>query len=79
MNLYNYLSAMQRVWNIQDGKAVARFLSLQDQHVNNQNIQLENPESAVYRQLNAPLDEIVSSHLKTLYHLSVDGELIILF
>ena len=76
MNLYSYLNAIGRVWNAGEGQAVAKLISLQDQHVNSPALYLEVPETAVDRQLEPPLDEIVSSHLKVLYYLTLDRELL---
>ncbi|KFB38710.1 AGAP008498-PA-like protein [Anopheles sinensis] len=69
MYLNDYLTKIMRVWNAQEGQAVARFLSLQDSHVNNPNLHKENVDAVVSRQLVSPLDEIVTAHLKTVYHL----------
>uniref|UniRef100_A0A182LYW4 PCI domain-containing protein 2 homolog n=1 Tax=Anopheles culicifacies TaxID=139723 RepID=A0A182LYW4_9DIPT len=69
MYLHDYLNKIMRVWNAYEGQAVARFLSLQDFHVNEPNLYKENPDAAVSRQLPSPLDEIVSAHLKAVYHL----------
>ncbi|XP_052867079.1 PCI domain-containing protein 2 homolog [Anopheles cruzii] len=69
MYLHDYLNKFMRVWNAQEGQAVACFLSLQNNHVNNPNLYKENPEGAVSRQLPTPLDEIVSAHLRTIYQL----------
>ncbi|XP_055525481.1 PCI domain-containing protein 2 homolog [Wyeomyia smithii] len=70
MNLYHYLNSVQRVWNATEGQAVGRLLSLSDYHVNNPTLYVEHPETAVDRQLESPLDEIVSCHLKVLYYLT---------
>uniref|UniRef100_A0A182WHI1 PCI domain-containing protein 2 homolog n=1 Tax=Anopheles minimus TaxID=112268 RepID=A0A182WHI1_9DIPT len=69
MYLHDYLNKIMRVWNAYEGQAVARFLSLQDFHVNEPNLYKENPDAAVSRQLPSPLDEIVSAHLKAVYYL----------
>uniref|UniRef100_A0A182QW49 PCI domain-containing protein 2 homolog n=1 Tax=Anopheles farauti TaxID=69004 RepID=A0A182QW49_9DIPT len=69
MYLHDYLNKIMRVWNAYEGQAVARFLSLQDFHVNDPNLYKENPDAAVSRQLPSPLDEIVSAHLKVVYQL----------
>lgn len=73
MNLFHYLNSVQRVWNAGEGVAVARLLSLADHHVNNPSLHVhEHPETAVYRQLDAPLDEVVACHLKVLHHLTAE-------
>jgi nuclear mRNA export protein PCID2/THP1 len=72
--LYQYLQAVNRVWEASDGNALARSLSLSDYHTSNRNLQVESPETAVDRQLDSPIDEIVSSHLKVLYYLTAERE-----
>lgn len=71
--LNNYLSGVQRAWSVQDGETVAGFLSLQDKHIMNRNLYLPEPEHYVERQLDPPIDEIVSSHLKVLFHLNSES------
>lgn len=66
----SYLNALQRSWSGKDGELVATLLSLRDRHSNNHHLQNENPENAVERICYAPLDEIVSAHIKVLYYLS---------
>lgn len=70
--LNNYLNGVQRAWSGQDGQTVASFVSLSDKHIMNRNLYLQNPESAVERQLDQPIDEIVSAHLKVLYYLGCE-------
>lgn len=65
-----YLSAINRSWSGRDGELVASFLSLRDRHSNNPNLQILHPENLVERTCYPPIDEIVSAHLKVLYHLS---------
>ncbi|XP_062540018.1 PCI domain-containing protein 2 homolog isoform X2 [Armigeres subalbatus] len=67
MNLHY---SVQRVWDAGEGQAVARLLSLSDQHVNNQWLHVEHPETAVDRQHESPVVEIVSCHLKVLFCLT---------
>ena len=71
-SLYNYLQMILRHWENYDGKQIGRLLSLHDNHSQNRNLYLESPESAVERQMDAPLDEIVSNHIKVLYYLSLN-------
>ncbi|XP_055371163.1 PCI domain-containing protein 2 homolog [Condylostylus longicornis] len=68
-----YLSAIQRCWIAKDGYLVAAFISLSDKHICNKNLYLEYPENTVDRYLKQPLNEIVSSHLKVLFHLCNDA------
>lgn len=77
-SLNNYLSGVQRAWAVQDGDTVASFLSLKDKHIMNRNLYLETPEDAVERQIDAPLDEIISAHLKVLYYLGLDRKLLLI-
>lgn len=69
MNLYSYLSTVNRLWNNEDGTGVARFISLSGNHAVNPNLHIENPESAVARAIAAPLDEVIVCHLKVLFYL----------
>ncbi|XP_050084527.1 PCI domain-containing protein 2 homolog [Anopheles aquasalis] len=69
MYLNDYLNKLMRVWNAQEGLAVARFVSLQDHHVKNANLYKEYPEDAVCRTVPEPLDEIVYTHLRVVYQL----------
>lgn len=69
MNLYSYLSTVNRLWSNEDGTGVARFLTISGNHAANTNLHVENPESAVERSIPAPLDEVVSAHIKVLYYL----------
>lgn len=74
MNLYNYLQTIQRLWNNGDGSGVARFLTLSGKHISHQNLHIEHPENAVERQIESPLEEVVSSHIKVLYYLHQNRE-----
>lgn len=69
MNLYSYLSTVNRLWNNEDGSGVARFIALNGNHAANPNLHIENPDSAVARGIPAPLDEVISCHLKVLFYL----------
>lgn len=71
-SLSTYLNSIQRAWSAQDGSLVAAFVSLKDKHVSNRSLQIEMPENMVERMLNPPIDEIVSGHLKVLYHLTCE-------
>jgi nuclear mRNA export protein PCID2/THP1 len=76
MNLYNYLQTVQRLWHNGDGNGVARFLTLNGNHVSQPNLHIENPENAVERQIQSPLEEVVSSHIKVLFYLHQNRKLI---
>lgn len=65
-----YLNAVARTWHAQDGALVAQLISLRDRHATNPNLQVESPENLVDRILDAPVDEIVTEHIKVLYYLS---------
>lgn len=69
MNLYSYLSTVNRLWGNEDGLAIARFLSISGNHAANPNLHVENPENAVVRSLPSPLDEVVSAHIKVLFYM----------
>ena len=74
MNLYNYLQTIHRLWNNCDGSGVARFLTLSGKHISNQNLHIEHPENAVERQIDSPMEEVISSHIKVLYYLHQNRE-----
>lgn len=67
--LKNYLSNVHRVWTNGDGDQLASFISLKDKHIMNRNLYVQNPESAVGRILESPIDEIICAHIKVLYYL----------
>lgn len=69
MNLFQYLSTIQRLWNNYDGAGVSKFISLSGNHASNKNLHVENPEITIERQLEPLIDEVVLFHLKTLYYL----------
>jgi hypothetical protein len=69
MNLFQYLSTVARLWNNGDGPTIARFISLSGNHVTNKSLHVENSESVVERHLESPIDEVVNTHLKTLYYM----------
>lgn len=71
-SLSTYLNNVQRAWSAQDGSLVAAFVSLKDKHVLNRSLQIEMPENMVERMMDPPIDEIVSSHLKVMYHLTCE-------
>lgn len=69
MNLFSYLSTINRLWGNEDGSGVARFLTLGANHSSNTNLHIENPETVVERSISVPLDEVISAHLKVLFYL----------
>jgi hypothetical protein len=69
MNLFQYLTTIGRLWNNGDGSTIAKFISLSGNHTSNKNLHVENSESAVERQLDSPIDEVVNTHLKTLFYM----------
>lgn len=71
-SLNNYLGSINRLWHASEGDCLSLLLSLKDNHIMNRNLCVESPENAVYRILDAPIDDVVIAHLKALYYLSVD-------
>lgn len=72
MNLYNYLSTINRFWSNGDGGAIAKLISINGNHTTNANFHIEHPENAVERGLPQPIDEVVIYHLKVLFYLNCD-------
>lgn len=72
MSLFHYLQQVLRVWDDYNGERIGRLLSLHDVHSENRNLYIEHPEAVVERQIDDPLAEIISSHIKVLYYLSLD-------
>lgn len=72
MNLYSYLSTVNRLWGNEDGTGVARFVTLNGNHAANPNMYVENPESSVERSIGSPLDEVIIAHIKVLFYLHTD-------
>lgn len=73
-NLYQYLNAVSRLWNNCDGAGVSKFISLSGNHTTNRNLHTENPENAIERVIEPPLDEVLNSHLKTLFYINDTGK-----
>jgi nuclear mRNA export protein PCID2/THP1 len=69
MNLYNYLSTVNRLWNNEDGSGISRFVSVGGNHAAYSNLHVDSPESAVERAIPSPLDEVISNHIKVLFYL----------
>lgn len=74
-----YLNAVQRTWDAQDGNLTAQLISLRDRHASNRNLQVENADNLIERILCSPIDEIVSSHVRVLYHLSAERKSFLTF
>lgn len=73
MNLYSYLSTVNRLWNNEDGNGVARFIALNGNHASNANLQVEHPDMAIERSsIPSPLDEVINSHIKVLFYIHSD-------
>jgi hypothetical protein len=75
MNLYNYLSTVNRLWGNEDGVGVARFVTMRGNHASNPNLHVETPENAVERAIASPLAEVIIYHLKVLFHLHDDRKI----
>lgn len=63
----SYFKAIDRAWDIQDGKIVADLLCLRDSHINNRGLHVHISDSLVERHLPPPIDEIVSNHLSVIF------------
>uniref|UniRef100_T1GPU0 PCI domain-containing protein n=1 Tax=Megaselia scalaris TaxID=36166 RepID=T1GPU0_MEGSC len=72
--LQNYLSNIERSWQVQDGHNVAAFISLKDKHIMNRSLYIQSPEYECERILDNQIAEIVSSHLKVLFYLGSDAK-----
>jgi nuclear mRNA export protein PCID2/THP1 len=70
INLYQYLNVLGRLWKNCDGNGVSKLLDLNDSHATNKNLFLENAEMMIERQMDPPLDEVISAHLKVLFYLN---------
>ncbi|XP_022212912.1 PCI domain-containing protein 2 homolog [Drosophila obscura] len=68
--LANYLTSVGRCAEACSGESLSTFLSLRDVHVQNDKLHVAQPEKMVERYLDAPLDEVVGSHLKVIYYLA---------
>lgn len=71
-SVQTYVNAIQRTWDAQDGHLTGQLISLRDRHATNRNLHVENADNLIERILGPPVDEIVSSHVKVLYHLSAE-------
>ncbi|KAH8357589.1 hypothetical protein KR200_001749 [Drosophila serrata] len=66
----NYLSSVLSATDDYDGESLGTHISLRDVHVQNHNLYIAQPEKLVERFLKPPIDDVVSAHLKVLYHLA---------
>ena len=72
MNLFNYLSTINRLWNNEDG-SVAKFVSINGNHAKNPNLWVNNPQEGVSRVIQSPiLAEVLVNHLKVISYLNCD-------
>lgn len=71
-SVQTYLNGIQRTWDAQDGHLTGQLISLRDRHATNRNLHVESADHLIERTLGPPVDEIVSSHIKVLYHLSAE-------
>lgn len=69
----SYLYAIQRSWDVQNGKILADLLCLRDAHVHNKNFHSPVSNSLIERHLGSPIDEIVANHLTVIYFLTSSG------
>jgi len=64
ITLNSYLSKVAQAWDAYQGEMLAALLSFKDSHIANPKLQLEEPEAAVERVLDPPLDEMIAAHLR---------------
>jgi hypothetical protein len=64
MTLNSYLSKVNNAYEDYDGKSLSSLLSFEDSHITSPKLQIQEPESAVERTLEQPLDEVVAAHLR---------------
>ena len=64
ISLNLYLSKVSNVWNAGEGDLLAQLLSFRDSHIANPRLQVPDPEAAVERVLDPPLDEMVAAHIR---------------
>jgi len=64
ITLNSYLSKVSNAYEDYDGRSLSSLLSFQDSHITSSKLQLQEPESAVERMLEQPLDEVVAAHLR---------------
>jgi len=64
VSLNSYLSKVSDAWDNCDIDQLATLLSFQDSHIQLPRLQVAEPEAAVERLLEQPLDEMVAAHLR---------------
>lgn len=64
ISLNLYLSKVSNVWNAGEGEMLAELLSFRDPHVANPRLHVPDPEAAVEKVLDPPLDEMVAAHIR---------------
>lgn len=64
VSLNSYLSKVAQAWDVAEGQMLANLVSFKDVHVSNTRLQIEEPEAAVERILDPPLDEMIAAHLR---------------
>jgi len=74
-SLNSYLSKVSQAWQVGEGEDLANLLSFRDSHVSNSRLQIADPEAAVERILDPPLDEMVAAHLRGCWALS-EGDML---
>ncbi|XP_046401423.1 PCI domain-containing protein 2 [Ischnura elegans] len=67
MSLNQYLQQVDSAWRNREGNLLGEFLSFRHGHVISSRLHIENPDSAVERVIDPPLDEIVAAHLRCVY------------
>ncbi|GFG29797.1 hypothetical protein Cfor_00230 [Coptotermes formosanus] len=67
LSLNHYLQEIENAWRKKNGTVLSDYLSFRHGHVASSKLKLENPESAVERVLEPPLDEIVAAHLRCVW------------
>ncbi|XP_034936576.1 PCI domain-containing protein 2 [Chelonus insularis] len=68
----SYIMQLRRVWNNQDGEALAELLSLRHSHTVISHIITENSIVKAIEHLPTPFDDLVHLHLKTLISINKD-------
>jgi len=64
VSLNGYLSRIASCYDNYDGDNLATLLSFDDSHISNSRLQVQEPENAVERILEPPLDEMTAAHLR---------------
>jgi len=69
-SLGGYLSKVAQAYDNFEGDMLAVLLSFEDDHIHNPRLQVQEPEAAVERILEAPLDEMAAAHLRSSWALA---------